>query len=153
MAKAAKKEAAPKTTEPKAPVVADVKAPAGKGRGRKSDEPEAYGVRRPGEGTTTRAIWDLVDSMLGTDNEIPTRKSVMDAAAEKGLNISTASTQYGKYRIFHGLGPEPKAPKVDAETPAKLPEPEVKEAVEEVETTAEEEVEEVASDEDSDVID
>lgn len=88
-----------------------------RGRGRKSDEIEQHGVRRPSVGTATRKVWDIIEENLGPNNVIPTRGDVIEKAAAVGINNATASTQYGRFRKFHGLTEEPRSRKSTAATP------------------------------------
>lgn len=53
---------------------------------------------RPKEGTTTRRVWDICDEMKKDFNEIPKKYEVVDSCVKEGINPSTASTQYSKWR-------------------------------------------------------
>lgn len=97
-------------------------------------QPEQHGVTRPKEGTQTGKVWTTIDAML-VDGVIPRRKDVIARLTAEGMNPATVSTQYGKYRKFHGLGPEPKevepeapvpvAPNAEEGMPEELPEEEI----------------------------
>lgn len=113
-AKPAKAEKAPKEPKPKVEkpvVVKDTK----------------NGVTRPGPDTSTGKVWAISDTLqaAATEEAPITRSAVMKQAEAQGINVSTAATQYGRWRQYNGLGREtakavvekaPKAPK--AEKPA-----------------------------------
>jgi hypothetical protein len=61
------------------------------------------GVTRPKDGTTTGQVWEIADKLSADTQKPAVRKAVVDACHERGINTSTASTQYGKWRKFHGL--------------------------------------------------
>ncbi len=66
------------------------------------------GVTRPGDGTITGRIWAIADEISAAANEDGTkapamRAPVLNAAVKEKINESTAATQYGKWRKFHGL--------------------------------------------------
>jgi len=67
------------------------------------------GVTRPKAGSKTGRVWEIADSQ-GTENAV--RKTVMDLCVAEGINASTASTQYGKWRKYNGLGKEVKPAEV-----------------------------------------
>lgn len=80
---------------------------------------------RPGEGTSTRKVWDIADSLAlqSGNNTTPTRKAVIDAAVAAGVNKATAGVQYGAW--FKGMNrapapepPKPAAPPAEAATAA-----------------------------------
>lgn len=107
-AKAEKKATEPKA--PKAEVVKDTK----------------NGVTRPGAETSTGKVWAIADTLhaQATKEEPISRAAVIKAAEAQGINVSTAATQYGRWRTYNGLGKETsKAVKVEkqAETAAPAP--------------------------------
>lgn len=54
---------------------------------------------RPRAGSSTGRVWDIADSFkdkYGTDKEL--RKAVIDACVAEGINSSTASVQFGKWK-------------------------------------------------------
>lgn len=108
----AKAEKAPKAPkEPKAPKV---------------EREKQNGQTKPGEGTLTRKLWDIIDGISATNNAPATRKEVMDAAEKGGFNTAMAASLYSHWRKFHGLtgtAAPGRAPK--AETPAAPEAPEV----------------------------
>lgn len=60
------------------------------------------GVTRPKAGTQTGNVWAISDKL--STNEAPAgRKEVLAEAIAKGINGSTAATQYGRWRKYHGL--------------------------------------------------
>lgn len=76
---------------------------------------------RPGEGTQTRKVWDIADSLAAANNNVtPTRAAVIEAAVKAGVNKATAGVQYGHW--FKGMKrtppPEPVKPEASAETAA-----------------------------------
>ena len=105
------------------------------------------GVTRPGPDTATGRVWAICDVLFAsqTEDNPVTRARVIKNAEAEGINVSTAATQYGRYRKYHGLAKEtavavkttePKAPKGrKAKTEAAVDAPVVEEAV--VEATPE----------------
>lgn len=57
-------------------------------------------LKRPKEGSATGKVWDIADSLVTEGSEAPTRQQVVEACEEQGLNKSTASTQYGKWKKY-----------------------------------------------------
>lgn len=74
----------------------------------------ANGVVRPKDGTQTGRIWAISDDLSKKKGSPVERKDVLEQAAAEGLNESTAATQYGRWRKFHGLKGEPRAVKATA---------------------------------------
>lgn len=74
----------------------------------KPPKDEQHGVTRPKVGTSTGAVWVIADDMSAAAGKPADRKDVLAAAIAGGLNASTAATQYGRWRKYHGLGAEPK---------------------------------------------
>lgn len=60
------------------------------------------GVTRPKEGSKSRAIWDVADSLAKEGEETPTAKKVMEHLGED-YNQATVNTQVGRWRQYHGL--------------------------------------------------
>lgn len=83
---------------------------------------EANGVVRPKDGTSTGRVWAIADEISAAKGAPAPRKEVMDQCAAEKINVSTAATQYGKWRKFHGLEREVKpatpAPEAPAESQA-----------------------------------
>ncbi len=52
---------------------------------------------RPAGTTTTGRVWTIATSLI-VGNVLPDRKAVVAACEKEGINPSTASTQYGKWR-------------------------------------------------------
>lgn len=79
-------------------------------------------VTRPGAETSTGRVWaicDLIYSEATPDNPI-TRSRVIKTAEAEDINVSTAATQYGRWRKYMGLEREaPKAVKEKTETKSK----------------------------------
>lgn len=71
------------------------------------------GVTRPKPGTKTGFVWEVADNLSKEAGAPAPRKVVIATCVEEGINPATASTQYGKWRAYHGLGKEVK-PAVDA---------------------------------------
>lgn len=69
----------------------------------KVEQPKANGVTRPKDGTATGKVWDIADALSKKAKKPTARKPVLEAAAEAGINPSTAATQYGRWRKFNGL--------------------------------------------------
>lgn len=65
-------------------------------------------VARPGAGTATGKVWEICDTLYAraTDENPITRASVIKAAEAEGVNVSTAATQYGRWRTYMSLGRE-----------------------------------------------
>ena len=85
-------------------------------------------VTRPNQGTNTGTVWEIADALSKETGKPATRKDVLDKAVDKGINVSTAATQYGQWRKFNGLGKEETAQKavaVKKPVAAKKVEPEV----------------------------
>lgn len=63
------------------------------------------GVTRPGQGTATGRVWEICDTIqAGATPENPiTRARVIKAAEAEDINVSTAATQYGRWRKYNGL--------------------------------------------------
>lgn len=55
-------------------------------------------AKRPKEESMTGKVWALADSLHASTGEIPDRKAVVSACEAEGINPSTASTQYGKWK-------------------------------------------------------
>lgn len=53
---------------------------------------------RPKEGSATGKVWSIGDTLYADTGEIPDRKTVIAACEKEGINPSTASTQYGKWK-------------------------------------------------------
>ena len=82
------------TTEATAPVV------------EKPAKVEQNGVTRPKEGTKTGKVWEFADELSAAINAPAKRADVLAKANAAGINPATTTTQYGRWRKFHGLGKE-----------------------------------------------
>jgi hypothetical protein len=70
------------------------------------------GITRPKTGTTCAKIFDLADKHKE-------RAPVLEAAEKLGINAATATTQYGKWRVYNGItGRTAKVTKVVKKKPA-----------------------------------
>lgn len=90
---------------------------------------ERNGVTRPKAGTQTGMVWDICDELSKAANAPAERKPVVDRCTAAGINPSTAATQYGKWRKYHGLVNEraavsPKATATPAASEAPMEAPE-----------------------------
>jgi len=116
----AKQEQAAKTAEAKTEIVKD----------------EKNGVVRPGPETATGRVWAIADTLnaSSTEENPITRAAVIKQAEAQGINVSTAATQYGRWRTYNGLAKEtakavvPKAAKAAKATKEVAPEAVVEEA-------------------------
>ena len=65
-------------------------------------------VTRPSAGTSTGKVWEICDILYAqaTDENPITRARVIKAAEAEGVNVSTAATQYGRWRTYMSLGRE-----------------------------------------------
>lgn len=65
-------------------------------------------VTRPSAGTSTGKVWEICDTLYAqaTDENPITRARVIKAAEAEGVNVSTAATQYGRWRTYMSLGRE-----------------------------------------------
>ncbi len=64
---------------------------------KRSDSPSKP-ITRPKEGSMTGKVWDIADQLHTEKGEIPPRQDVIALCTEQGINASTASTQYGKWK-------------------------------------------------------
>jgi len=99
------------TEETKAPEAAAEKAP----------KDEKNGVTRPRAGTSTGKVWEIADAISQETKSPADRKSVVAKCTEAGINPSTAATQYGKWRKYHGLVAERAPAAAATATPAEAP--------------------------------
>ena len=67
---------------------------------------EKNGVSRPNPGSKTGRIWEISDHLSAKTNQPAKRADVLAAAEKEEINKSTAMTQYGQWRKFHGLAKE-----------------------------------------------
>ena len=65
-------------------------------------------VTRPSAGTSTGKVWEICDTIYAqaTDENPITRARVIKASEAEGVNVSTAATQYGRWRTYMSLGRE-----------------------------------------------
>lgn len=69
---------------------------------------EKNGIVRPGAETATGKVWAIADTLQAsaTEDNPVTRAAVIKLAEAKGINVSTAATQYGRWRTYNGLAKE-----------------------------------------------
>lgn len=85
----------------------------------KVKEPTQNGITRPSAGTTTRSVWDTSDAITQQTGAPAKRADVVAACSAAGVNVSTATTQYGKWAKFHGhVGDKSPGRKAKADAPA-----------------------------------
>lgn len=104
----AKKPATPATEATETPAVAAVEVP----------KDIKNGVTRPKAGTKTGRIWAIADDLSAKAGSPVARKAVLEAAIAEDINAATAATQYGRWRVYYGLGAEKKAAAASVEAPA-----------------------------------
>lgn len=61
------------------------------------------GQTKPGEGTKTRALWDIIDGISADAGEPATRAAVLERAKSEGFNPAMSASLYAQWRKFHGL--------------------------------------------------
>lgn len=81
---------------------------------------ERNGVVRPKADSSTGKVWLIADEISSNKKEPATRREVIEAGVDAGLNASTISTQYGRWRKYHGLAAEPRAPRKAKEAAAEV---------------------------------
>lgn len=74
------------------------------------------GVTRPKSGTKTGRVWEISDAQSKKAGQPAARKEVIAECMKEDINAATAATQYGRWRKYHGLKAEPKAPKAKDNT-------------------------------------
>jgi membrane protein involved in colicin uptake len=79
---------------------------------------EQNDVVRPGAGTATGRIWEIADAQSAAAKAPAKRADVLKAAEAKGINVTTAATQFGRWCKFNGVKATPAAPKQTAEEQA-----------------------------------
>jgi hypothetical protein len=65
---------------------------------------------RPAPDTQTGKVWTIADDLKRSLGREPTRAEVIKAAVQAGVNPSTASTQYGRWKKFGSVAPPPPPP-------------------------------------------
>lgn len=63
-----------------------------------SPKAEGGSPSAPKTGSTTGRVWAIADTLWQSNGTMPDRKAVMAACEAEGINPSTASTQYGKWK-------------------------------------------------------
>ena len=92
---------AKKSSKNKEAETANAEAPAAVAEAPK--RPTQNGVSRPSAGTATGRVWEIADSLSESKGAPADRADVVKAAEAEGLNSATISTQWGRWRKFHGL--------------------------------------------------
>lgn len=105
---APKKKPTPKAkakTKAKPAAKANSKAtPKAKPRVSKVDYITQNGVTRPHKDGATKKVWDICDALnKRKTTSPPPRALVLEKAEAAGINKSTVSTQYARWRKFHGI--------------------------------------------------
>lgn len=59
-------------------------------------------IHPPKKGSITRRVWDIADGFILASGRIPESSSVVYRATSEGINRATATTQYSKWRRYHG---------------------------------------------------
>lgn len=99
--KAPAKKAPAKPKSKAKPAKATSKAPAKPKAGTKPRD-EQNGVVRPMKDGATKRVWEIADS-FSKRNKVATRAQVLEKGLAEGLNQSTITTQYGRWRKYHGI--------------------------------------------------
>lgn len=90
-----------------APAAVEEKAKPAKAEKPKREASEkSNGIARPKADTVVGKIWAIADGLSNLKLKTPKiapRKDVLTAAENEGINPSTAATQYGRWRRFHGI--------------------------------------------------
>lgn len=60
------------------------------------------GITRPAQGTATRVIWDVIDSMVVTPGTVPSYPEVIQAVEPHGLKERHINKSVLQWRRFHG---------------------------------------------------
>ena len=71
----------------------------------KPPRPQANGVKKPGEGTKCRAVWDWCDSF----GSVPTTADAKAHAEKVGWNINNTTIEVSQWKRFHGIARPTKA--------------------------------------------
>lgn len=72
------------------------------------------GVTRPKEGTLTGQVWAIADAISRQKKAPARRAEVIEKATAEGINKSTATTQYGRWRVYNDVPAEKREPKPKA---------------------------------------
>ena len=104
----AKAKAAPKTKAKAAPKTKAKAAPKTKAKAKAKPAVERdvqNGITRPKAGTSSARVWEVADMVSKKVKKPAKRKDVLDIVVDQeGLNSATASTQFGRWRQYNGLG-------------------------------------------------
>jgi hypothetical protein len=63
--------------------------------------PSKNGISQPAEGTSCRAVWDAIDTLIAQDKKI-TLEAVRELAGDK-MADATIRTQRQRHKTYHGL--------------------------------------------------
>jgi len=72
---------------------------------KKEKAPNQNGVTMPQKGVTAR-VWEIADYYSKETGAPAERADVLAACENERINPSTATTQYGRWRRFHGIKKE-----------------------------------------------
>lgn len=67
------------------------------------DRPEQNGIKQPSVGTLCRRIWDKLDALSAETKSIPQIKPFRDALTAEGVDTTTCTIQFYRWRKFHGV--------------------------------------------------
>jgi hypothetical protein len=67
------------------------------------DRPEQNGIKQPSTGTLCRRIWDKLDALSAETKSIPQIKPFRDALTAEGVDTTTCTIQFYRWRKFHGV--------------------------------------------------
>jgi hypothetical protein len=67
------------------------------------DRPEQNGIKQPSVGTLCRSIWDALDKQAAETGKIPQIKPFRDALTGQGVDSTTCTIQFYRWRKFHGV--------------------------------------------------
>lgn len=67
------------------------------------DRAEQNGIKQPSTGTLCRRIWDKLDAISAETKTIPQIKPFRDALTAEGVDSTTCTIQFYRWRKFHGV--------------------------------------------------
>ena len=78
------------------------------------DRPQQNGIKQPSTGTTCRIIWDKLDALQAASGAVPLIGAFKVVAAGMGLDPTTTTIQYYRWRNYHGVSGRVAAPATPA---------------------------------------
>lgn len=73
---------------------------------------------RPHPGSTAARVFGIADEISGTKERPATRKEVIDAARDQGIDTGTASAHFAAWSIYHNVDqPAEESPADDERAP------------------------------------